>query len=70
MKLDEIRARQEQTRKEHEEARLLAAEQTARLRALRLAREAAEKKEASGSGDENMAPDGEWLWHLPQAHRR
>lgn len=52
LKLENARIRQEQTTAEREDARRLEAERTARLRALRLARDAAQETETVRPGAE------------------
>jgi hypothetical protein len=52
LKLENARIRQEQTTAEREDARRLEAERTARLRALRLARDAAQETETMRPGAE------------------
>lgn len=65
-------ARQELVKAEQEDARRLELEQTARLRAQRLAKEDAKKNTVSVDTDKNAASDkdaAEWPWDYPQAHR-
>ena len=56
--------------KEKEKARQEKADHVASLRALRLAKEAADKKAAEAAAAEKMAAKGKKSSRLPQAHRR
>ena len=59
-----------QALKEKEKARQESAEHVARLRALRLAKEAADKKAAEKAAAEKAAAKSKKSSRLPQAHRR
>lgn len=55
---------------EIQEARRERAEQVAKLRALRLAQEAADKEKAPNGAAPEKSSSNEWPMNLPQAHRR
>jgi ClpP class serine protease len=55
---------------EIQEARRERAEQVAKLRGLRLAKEAADKEADANAASGKTAPGNEWPMNLPQAHRR
>ena len=59
-----------QVLKEKEKARQEKADHVAGLRALRLAKEAADKKAAEAAAAEKMAAKNKKQSRLPQAHRR
>jgi hypothetical protein len=55
---------------EMQEARRERAEHVAKLRTLRLAKEAADKEEAAKAAGPKTPSSDEWPMNLPQAHRR
>ena len=65
-----IKKKDKQSLNENEKARQERAEHTARLRALRLAKEAADKEAAEKADTEKAAAKNKKPSRLPQSHRR
>jgi hypothetical protein len=70
MKLEAARLNRETIESEQREVEQLQAEKTAKLRALRLAKEAAQGEVSDDIAIESEKPARDWPWRFPQVHRR